>query len=120
MTEKTDLELVNDCNYVAREFFRLLGYCAPADYKFYRSGYPRAALAWTMAKTAAEWLCGHEMDDAVDSVIESEDESEKTMQGLLAEMELTVSSHGARELAAGRGSLCSAPSSKLEQCESRK
>ena len=68
----SDREILDKANGLARDFNEMLGFSVPEGFRFYRSENPRAQAAWAMAVLASEVLCGHEMHDALDSVLEDE------------------------------------------------
>ena len=71
---------------MARELNSALGYSGPDGHKFYSSENPRAKFAWSLAVMASEMLCGHEMDDALGSVL-AQDGPPEHMARRLSEVE---------------------------------
>ena len=74
---KTDKQLIDECNTLAHKFTTITEWEVPEDYRFYRFidgplSNPRARLAWSLAVCACEFLCAHEMSDALQSVLEAE------------------------------------------------
>lgn len=69
---KTDREIVDSCNELARELLRLLGFCSPDGVKIYESRNPRCQLAWRMAVEAFDHIEGTDVDDALIEAREEE------------------------------------------------
>lgn len=66
---RTDLEIVEQTNTLAREFYSMLGYTVTVEHKFYdvdRPNYhPQEALCWSMACHAQRELTSTDPDDAL-------------------------------------------------------
>ena len=66
---RTDLEIVEQTNTLAREFYRMLGYVVSDDHRFYETErvnyHPQEALCWSMACHAQRELTSTDPDDAL-------------------------------------------------------
>lgn len=61
--DKTDRELVDDCNALARLFYKMQGYQVPNDYKMYDAHHPHEVGCWSMAVAAYEHIQGTSIED---------------------------------------------------------
>jgi hypothetical protein len=69
---RTDREIVNQTNALARELYRLRGYVVPEGYRFDQSTHPHMLEAWAGACAAQIMLTETDPDDALGE--EDEDE----------------------------------------------
>jgi hypothetical protein len=69
---KTDQQIVDEVNAIARMNLRIigLGYEAPTGHRFYEGTDPRSKLAWNHAVEVYEFLTGTEVGDALSAVQE--------------------------------------------------
>jgi hypothetical protein len=65
---RTDQEIVEQTNELARRFSRLQGYEAPEGHKFYEDGGDRMPCPWLLACVAQEFLTGTDPDDALSNL----------------------------------------------------
>lgn len=69
MATRTDREIVEQTNTLAREFYSMLGYVVPATHRFYDAEridyHPQEALCWAMACHAQRELTSTDPDDAL-------------------------------------------------------
>lgn len=70
---KTDFEIVEEVNDVARMMLAIIGtgYTVPCGYRFYEADSPRARMAWHHAVQVYERITGTEVHDALQAVLES-------------------------------------------------
>jgi hypothetical protein len=71
---KTDREIVDGCNALARKFYAGMGYDVPEGYRFDQAHHPQEMAVWDMAVTAYEHVDGTDVEDAL-TAIEDEEES---------------------------------------------
>jgi hypothetical protein len=69
---KTDREIVDEVNEIARTCLDCMGVSAPPDHKFYASKNPRSVKAWGSAVEIYERLTGTEVHDALLAVEEND------------------------------------------------
>ena len=62
---KTSVEIVADCNALARRFYSMHGYQVPDDYRFDKAHHPQERLMWTMAVEAYEHIEGTPVEDCL-------------------------------------------------------
>jgi hypothetical protein len=62
---RTDQEIIEQTNELARRFSRLQGYEAPEGHKFYEDGGDHMPCPWLLACVAQEFLTGTDPDDAL-------------------------------------------------------
>ena len=65
---RTDQEIVDQTNALARKFYEMQGYKVPDDFKFYLAHHPQEVAAWDMAVTAQLELTDTDADDALRNV----------------------------------------------------
>ena len=65
---RTDQEIVDQTNDLARQFALQMEYDMPEGYKFYESKHPRAICFWRMACKAQEWLTDTDPMDALSAL----------------------------------------------------
>ncbi|MGL5726565.1 MAG: hypothetical protein ACRCYD_01765 [Plesiomonas sp.] len=61
-------EIVDDCNKLARKFYRMQGYVVGDDFKFYEATHPAEVMCWEMAKEAYSQIQGTEIDQVIDDL----------------------------------------------------
>jgi hypothetical protein len=59
---KTEQEIVDGCNELARRFYMAMGYEVPAEYRMHDATHPQEVMCWEMAVTAYEFIEGTEVD----------------------------------------------------------
>lgn len=57
--------VVDDCNALARTFYRMLGYQVEEGYKFHEARHPQERGMWSMAVVAYEHIDGVEVDECL-------------------------------------------------------
>ena len=62
---KTDAQIVQSANELAREFYACLGHKVPKGYRFDRATHPQEQSMWEMAVIAYEHIEGTDVDDAL-------------------------------------------------------
>lgn len=62
---KTEQEIVDDCNQLARAFYEMQGYQVPDDFKFYKARHPAEVGVWNMAVLAYEHIEGTDVEDCL-------------------------------------------------------
>ena len=77
ISAKTDRQIIDEANELAREFYRQEGYGVTDGFKFYESDHPRAIKAWNMAVIAYEFLTGTDLTDVLCGI---NDEPEQDVQ----------------------------------------
>ena len=65
---KTDAEIIQEANEIAREFHRQNGFVVPDGFTFYDSDNPRAIKAWNFAVIAYEFLTGTDLTDVLSGI----------------------------------------------------
>lgn len=65
ISAKTDRQIIDEANELAREFYRQEGFVVMDGFKFYESSHPRAIKAWNMAVIAYEFLTGTDLTDVL-------------------------------------------------------
>lgn len=63
---RTDREIVEQTNVLARQLYRLRGYVVPEGYRFDQSTHPHAQEAWAGACAAQLLLTATDPDDALE------------------------------------------------------
>lgn len=67
---RTDVEIVEQANDLAREFYTRRGYAVPEGYAFNLATHPHEVEAWDMACLAIETLTGTDAQGAADNLDE--------------------------------------------------
>ena len=62
---KTDQQVVDECNNLARQFYLMHGCEVPDDYKFYTAEHPMEAGCWNMAVLAYDHIEGTDVESAL-------------------------------------------------------
>lgn len=62
---KSDQELVDACNELARLFYASIGCEVPDDFKFYKAHHPAEVGCWNQAMMAYEHIEGTDIDQAL-------------------------------------------------------
>lgn len=65
MPEKTDRQLVDEANELARRLASVQGFQVPANFRFEAATNPRARVVWEMVRIAYEVIEGTSIEDAV-------------------------------------------------------
>lgn len=65
---KTEREIVDGCNELARLFYSMQGYQVPDDYRFYEAHHPHEVGCWNMAVAAYEHIEGTPVEDALSNL----------------------------------------------------
>jgi hypothetical protein len=68
MSEKTDAEIVSDCNKLARLFYKSHGYQAEEGYRFDKARHPQERGMWNLAMIAYEFIEGTSPDEALNNL----------------------------------------------------
>lgn len=68
VSSKTDQEIVDDANKLAREFYQAHGYEVPEGFKFHESEHPQEIGMWNLAVIAYEFLTGTDITDALANI----------------------------------------------------
>ena len=69
MTElRTEQELVDDANELARQFYALMGYEVPEGYRFDRASHPHEVMVWRQAVLAYDLIEGTDVEDALNQI----------------------------------------------------
>lgn len=69
--EKTDQQIVDDANALAREFYSIQGYQVPEGYRFDQATHPHERLQWELVVRAYEYIEGTPVDDVLTNIDES-------------------------------------------------
>ena len=69
---KTNREIVENCNALARKYYAMQGYQVDESFKFYQSTFPAEVLCWEMAMAAYDFIEGTEVDGALDEWIDDQ------------------------------------------------
>jgi hypothetical protein len=72
-------EIVDNCNALARQFYRMHGCEQPDDYKFYEATHPIERGCWNMAVLAYDHIEGTCVDDCLAEV--EDDDGEEPCEG---------------------------------------
>lgn len=64
-TPKTARELVDECNQLARLFYKSHGYEVPDDYRFYDARHPQELSMWNMAVLAYDHIARTDIENAL-------------------------------------------------------
>lgn len=76
---KTDRQLVDDANELARHFYKSFGYVTHDDYKFHEATHPQERGCWNLAVIAYEFLTDTDLENALAGIEEEEqDETEES------------------------------------------
>lgn len=62
---RTEKEIVDDANALARVFYGILGYQVEAGYRFDEATHPQEVAMWRMAVIAYENIEGTDVEDAL-------------------------------------------------------
>lgn len=62
---KTEKEIVEECNSLARCFYGMQGYKVPDDFKFYNDHHPMEIRCWDMAVLAYNHIQGTDIEDCL-------------------------------------------------------
>lgn len=62
---KTERQIVDDCNALARTFYLLQGCEVPEGYKFHEAHHPAELSCWEMAMAAYEYIEGTDVESAL-------------------------------------------------------
>lgn len=62
---RTEREIVDQTNRLARDFYAMMGYEVGPDYRFYDSDHPQAEMCWEMAVKAQDELTATDVDNAL-------------------------------------------------------
>ncbi len=65
---KTDREIVDECNALARSFYKMQGCEVPDGFKFYEATHPMEAGCWNMAVLAYDHIEGTDVDSALSGI----------------------------------------------------
>lgn len=65
---RTDQQIIDQTNELARRLYAIRGYQAQAGYRFDRATHPHEAEAWSGACEAQRLLTGTDPDDALDNI----------------------------------------------------
>lgn len=74
---RTEQEIVDDANALARVFYGLLGYQVEAGYRFDAATHPQETAMWRMAVIAYENIEGTDVEDALS---QTEDDNAASQQ----------------------------------------
>ena len=67
MTPRTDKELIEEGNELARRFYQCQGYDVPRGYRFDKATHPAERVCWQMAALAYDHIEQTDLDNAVAS-----------------------------------------------------
>lgn len=73
-TPLTNRELVDNCNELARTFYKMQGYQVGPDFKFYDSTHPHERGMWNTAVVAYEHVNGTDIAEVLDELTDEEDD----------------------------------------------
>lgn len=65
---RTEEEIVDRANELARKFYAGMGYAVPDNFKFYESSHPQEWLCWDMAVVAFAMIEGTDVKQALEHV----------------------------------------------------
>ena len=65
---KTDEQLVDECNKLARLFYKMSGCNVPDGYKFYQATHPAESGCWDMAVAAYEHIAHTDISEALSAM----------------------------------------------------
>ncbi len=65
---KAEQQIVDDCNALARQFYKMQGCEVPDDFKFYEAHHPMEVGCWNMAVLAYDHIEGTDVEDALAQV----------------------------------------------------
>lgn len=65
---KTAQQIVDDCNALARTFYRMHGYQVPEGYRFDKAHHPQERTMWAMAVEAYEHIEETPVEDCLDEI----------------------------------------------------
>jgi hypothetical protein len=67
---RSDQQIVDECNALARQFYKMQGCEQSADFKFYEATHPAEAGCWNMAALAYDHIEGTEVDECLRELAE--------------------------------------------------
>lgn len=67
---KTEREIVEACNGLARTFYGMQGCKVPDGFKFYEAHHPAEVACWQMAVAAYDHIEGTDVEDCLDSALD--------------------------------------------------
>ena len=62
---KTERQIVNECNELARKFYNMQDCEVPDDFKFYKAHHPMEVGCWNMAVAAYDHIEGTDVEDCL-------------------------------------------------------
>ena len=65
---KTEKEIVDQCNQLARLFYEMHGCEVPDDFKFYDAHHPTETGCWNMAVAAYSHIEGTDVEDCLNAI----------------------------------------------------
>lgn len=66
---RTHQEVVDDCNELARKFYRIYGYASTSgDFKFRKSTHPQEQMMWDMSVLANQEIDGTDVENALSEI----------------------------------------------------
>lgn len=65
---RTEKQIVDDANDLAREFYAILGYQAKEGFRFDLSAHPQEQAMWLMACVAYERIHGTDVEEALEAM----------------------------------------------------
>lgn len=69
---KTEREIVDDCNKLARLYYAMQGCEVPDDFKFYEANHPMEVGCWNMAVAAYDHIEGTDVEDCLSALEDDE------------------------------------------------
>lgn len=82
---RTDQEIIEQTNELARDFYALMGYKVKAGYRFDRAIHPTERMCWTMACRAQEKLTHTDPEDALANIDDPGEDNSQDRLGSLAQ-----------------------------------
>ena len=73
LSERTDQEIVDLANDLARQFYANMGYDVPEGYRFDQATHPHERQCWANACLAFELIEGTEVEEALANLADEED-----------------------------------------------
>ena len=70
MKSRTDKEIIEQTNNLAKDFYKVMGYNGIEGFRFYESSHPQERLCWILACKAQEKLTNTEIEDILDNLEE--------------------------------------------------
>lgn len=74
LENRTEREIVDACNELARMFYKGHGYDVPEDYKMYDATHPQELGMWNLAVMAYDHIEGTDVEDCLNQLRDDEDE----------------------------------------------